>query len=67
MESLRNLRERIRTLEAERGNLMMEIEKLKKVAESRVDALEGEVSMLREEVKSLRDLLGSGEGAKKPK
>ena len=63
MESLRNLRERIRTLETERGNLMMEIEKLKKVAESRVDALEGEVSMLREEVKSLRDLLGSTEGS----
>jgi hypothetical protein len=37
---------------------MIEIEKLKKAAESRVSALESEVNMLREEVKSLRDLLG---------
>jgi cell shape-determining protein MreC len=33
-------------------------EKLKKAAESRVNALESEVNMLREEVKSLRELLG---------
>lgn len=58
MQTLVNLREKIRTLETERANLLIEIEDLRKVAESRVDALETEVGMLREEVKSLRDLLG---------
>jgi chromosome segregation ATPase len=61
MQTLKNLREKIKTLESERANLMMEIEKLKKIAESRVVALESEVNMLREEVKSLRDLLGYAE------
>ncbi|MEM3566507.1 MAG: hypothetical protein QXK18_06520 [Candidatus Bathyarchaeia archaeon] len=58
MQTLKNLREKIKTLETERANLMIEIEKLKKAAESRVSALESEVNMLREEVKSLRELLG---------
>jgi len=40
----------------------MEIEELKKMAESRVSALESE--MLREEVKSLRELLGYEEEEK---
>jgi len=58
MQTLRNLREKIKTLETERANLMIEIDKLRKVAESRAMALESEVSMMREEVKSLRELLG---------
>ncbi len=58
MQTLRNLREKIKTLETERANLMIEIDNLRKVAESRALALESEVGMLREEVKSLRDLLG---------
>jgi ribosomal protein L37AE/L43A len=58
MQTLKNLHEKIKTLETERANLMIEIDKLRKVAESRASALESEVSMLREEVKSLRDLLG---------
>jgi hypothetical protein len=37
---------------------MIEIDKLRKVAESRATALESEVSMLKEEVQSLRELLG---------
>lgn len=65
MQTLKNLREKIKTLETERGNLMIEIEKLRKVAESKVVALESEVGMLREEVKSLRDLLGYSEGIEK--
>jgi len=64
MQTLNNLREKIKTLETERANLMIEIEKLKKMAESRVSALEGEVNMLREEVESLRDLLGYTEEEK---
>jgi hypothetical protein len=40
---------------------MLEIEELKKMADSKAKALESEVSMLREEVKSLRVLLGAEE------
>ncbi|MGA9388759.1 MAG: hypothetical protein WBV70_08055, partial [Candidatus Bathyarchaeia archaeon] len=55
---LKVLHERIKTLETERANLMIEIDKLRKIAESKADVLESEVSMLRDEVKSLRELLG---------
>jgi predicted nucleic acid-binding Zn-ribbon protein len=65
MQTLKNLREKIKTLETERSNLMIEIEKLRKVAESKAVALEGEVTMLREEVKSLRELLGYSEELEK--
>jgi len=65
MQTLKNLREKIKTLETERANLMIEIEELKKMAESKVSALEGEVNMLREEVNSLRDLLGYTEEKEK--
>jgi len=65
MQTLKNLREKIKTLETERANLMIEIEKLKKVAESKVSALESEVGMLKEEVKSLRELLGYTEETEK--
>lgn len=61
MQTLKNLREKIKTLETERSNLLLEIEELKKVAESKVSALESEVSMLREEVKSLKEMLGYSE------
>jgi len=58
MQTLTSLRDKIKTLETERANLMDEIEELREVAESRATALEEEVSTLREEVKSLKDLLG---------
>ncbi len=58
VQTLKSLHEKIKTLETERANLMIEIDKLRKVAESRASALESEVNMLRDEVKSLRDLLG---------
>jgi regulator of replication initiation timing len=61
MSSLRNVVERLKTLESERNNLLLEIEELKKMADSKARALESEVSMLREEVKSLRVLLGAEE------
>jgi hypothetical protein len=64
MQTLTNLREKISTLETERANLMIEIEKLRKTAESRANALESEVGMLRDEVRSLRDLLGYKEEEK---
>lgn len=61
MSNLRNVVERLKSLETERRNLLLEIEELKKMAESKTRALEGEISMLREEVKSLRVLLGAEE------
>jgi predicted nucleic acid-binding Zn-ribbon protein len=61
MSSLRNVVERLKTLETERKNLLLEIEELKKMADSKAKALESEVSMLKEEVKSLRVLLGAEE------
>jgi cell shape-determining protein MreC len=50
--------EKVRTLEAEKKSLLLEMEQLKKQAESKATALESEVSMLREEVESLKTLLG---------
>lgn len=58
MSSLRDMTEKIKTLDAEKKNLLLEIEELKKLAESKTVALESEVGMLREEVESLRTLLG---------
>jgi transcription elongation factor Elf1 len=58
MQTLVNLREKIKTLETERANLMIERDELRKVAETRVSALEDEVTMLRNDARSLQDLLG---------
>lgn len=63
--TLRNLRDKIRTLETERASLMSEIENLRKVAETRTNALENEVDTLKEELKSLRELLGYSEEKEK--
>jgi len=60
MSSFKNIVEKIRTLENERKNLLLEIEELKKMADAKAKALESEIDMLRDEVKSLRTLL-SGE------
>jgi uncharacterized protein (UPF0335 family) len=61
LSSFKSVIEKIRNLETERKNLMLEIEELKKMADSKARALESEVSMLREEVKSLRVLLAGEE------
>jgi hypothetical protein len=59
MSNFKNVVERLRNLETERKNLLLEIEELKKMADSKATALESEIGMLREEVKSLRVLLGA--------
>lgn len=61
MSNLKSVVEKIRDLESERKNLLLEIEELKKMADSKAKALESEIGMLREEVKSLRVLLGAEE------
>jgi uncharacterized protein (UPF0335 family) len=60
MSSFKSTVERIKALEAERKNLLLEIEELKRMADAKAKALESEINMLRDEVKSLRVLL-SGE------
>lgn len=60
VSSFKNTIERIKALEAERRNLLLEIEELKRMADAKAKALESEINMLRDEVKSLRILL-SGE------
>ncbi len=67
MSSLKSLVEKIKSLETERKNLMLEIEELKKMANAKAKALESEIGMLREEVKSLRVLLGVEETEPEPK
>ena len=54
MSSLKNTIEKIKSLEEEKRNLLVEIEGLKKKADARANTLENEVGALREEVKSLK-------------
>ena len=59
--SLKDTIEKIKTLEAEKKNLLVEIEGLKKMADAKAVALESEVGALRVEVKSLKILINGSE------
>ena len=61
MSSLKSTIERIRALETERKNLLLEIEELKRMADAKAKALENEITLLRDEAKSLRLLLSGDE------
>lgn len=54
-----SLHEKISRLETERGSLMLELGDMQRDAESRAESLEKEICQLREEIKSLKELLGS--------
>jgi len=56
-EDSRSVVEKIKMLERERDKLLAEIKELKKMAKSKANALESEVTMLREEAKVLKELL----------
>jgi uncharacterized coiled-coil DUF342 family protein len=58
MQTLKELREKIQSLEAERTRLVGEIETIRKTAEKRAVFLQNEVNRMREEAKSLRELTG---------
>ena len=58
MSGIKSTIEQIKVLEAERRNLLLEMEELKKMADAKARALESEINMLRDEVKELRLLLG---------
>lgn len=59
MSSLQKTIEKIKNLEVEKKNLLIEIEGLKKMADAKATALENEIVVLREEVKSLKVLMGA--------
>ena len=54
---LKSTIERLTHLNAEEKSLLFEIEELKKMADAKATALEGEVNALRDEVKSLKVLM----------
>ena len=57
MQSLNDLKEKIKLLEDERAHLTVEVEDLRKAAELRVAALENEVRQLRKDSGTLREIL----------
>ena len=66
MSSLKVTVEKLRSLEAEKKSLLLEIEELKRMADNKAAALENEVAALRDEVKSLKTLMGQEEKPKQP-
>jgi uncharacterized coiled-coil DUF342 family protein len=63
MSSLKETVERIKSLEAEKKNLLVEIDELKKLADAKAASLENEVASLREEAKALKSLMGQAQEA----
>ena len=59
--SLKSTIEKIRALEAEKKNLLVEIEGLKKMADAKAATLENEVGTLREEATALKILVNGPE------
>jgi len=63
MSSLKDTIEKIKSLEAEKKNLLLEIEEIKKITDEKDNALESEIASLREEAKSLKILMGQEQQA----
>jgi len=61
MSSLKDTVEKLRKLESEKKSLLLEIEELKRVADDKAAVLENEIASLRDEVKSLKILMGQDE------
>jgi protein-arginine kinase activator protein McsA len=61
MSSLKDTIGKIKNLEAEKKNLLLEIEELKKMADTKATALESEIGALRDEIKSLKILMNGPE------
>ncbi len=59
--SLKVTLDRIKALEAEKKDLLIELDGLKRMADAKANALEREVGALRDEVKSLKTLMGPPE------
>jgi len=61
MSSLKDTIGKIKNLETEKKNLLLEIEELKKMADAKATALESEIGALRDEIKSLKILMNGPE------
>ena len=61
LSSLKTAIEKIKTPEAEKKNLLFEIEGLKEIAETKAVTLESEVGLLRDGVKSVKILISGSE------
>lgn len=57
--SIKNTVEKLKSLETEKLSLLAEVEELKKLADSKADNLADEIATLREEIRSLKVLMGS--------
>ena len=64
IQTRKSLHEKLSRLETERGSLMLELGDLQKDAEFRAEVLEDEICQLRDEIRSLKELLGSTEEKK---
>jgi cytochrome c556 len=58
MSSVKSAVEKMKKLESEKLRLLAEVEELKKMAEAKSDALTNEIAALREEITSLKGLIG---------
>ncbi|HUK84587.1 MAG TPA: hypothetical protein VLU95_01865 [Candidatus Acidoferrum sp.] len=58
MSSLQKTIEKIKNLEAEKKNLLVEMEDLKKMADAKATNLEMEIASIRNEIKSLKVIMG---------
>jgi len=59
MLSLKEMREKIETLEEEKAQLLEDVKSLRKEAEGKAISLECEVAVLREEAESLKKMLNT--------
>lgn len=59
MRFLKDLQEKIKTLESEKTSLLAEVAELREKANAKVSALEREVAKLKKEREALRELLSS--------
>ena len=59
VSSLKNTVDKLKNLEAEKLNLLAEVEDLKKIAEAKSVALANDIAALREEINSLKSLMGA--------
>ena len=66
MSSLKDTVEKIKNLETEKKNLLLEIEELKKMADAKATALESEIGALRDEIKSLKILMERARTKRRP-
>ncbi|HMK93930.1 MAG TPA: hypothetical protein VK536_00880 [Candidatus Limnocylindrales bacterium] len=58
MSSAKSIVDRVRSLETEKSSLSVEVENLKKMADAKADGLANEIVTLREEINTLKILMG---------